>query len=111
MKDGKPIFTVGAAGGPKIITQVVWAIINHLDLQMPVPNSIAAPRLHHQWSPNRLLLEKPHPKSIVNALETMGHQVELTSVAGVTQAIGYDPKTGIFTGAHDPRVPGRAQGQ
>ena len=36
LKEGQPVMTVGAAGGPKIITQTVWAIINHLDLKMPI---------------------------------------------------------------------------
>ena len=36
LKDGQPVLTVGGAGGPKIITEVLWAIINHLDLEMPI---------------------------------------------------------------------------
>ena len=51
LKDGQPIMTAGAAGGPKIITQVVWAIINHLDLGLPVNEAIARARVHHHGRP------------------------------------------------------------
>ena len=111
LKDGQPIMTIGAAGGPKIITQVVWGIINHLDLGMPIGQSIGAPRVHHQWSPDRLSVERSLDPSQVKRLEELGHDVSMTSSSGVTQAIAWDPEKRRFTGAHDPRVPGKAAGQ
>lgn len=111
LKDGQPIMTIGAAGGPKIITQVVWGIINHLDLGMPIGQSIGEPRIHHQWSPDRLAVERKLGADQVNRLKELGHNVSLSGSAGVTQAIAWDEKTGLFTGAHDPRVPGKAAGQ
>ena len=42
LKDGNPVMTVGAAGGPKIITEVVWAIVNRIDLGMDIGDAIAA---------------------------------------------------------------------
>lgn len=51
LRNSQPILTVGAAGGRKIITEVLGAIINHLDWEMPIGDAIAQPRLHHQWSP------------------------------------------------------------
>ena len=113
LKDGKPIFTVGAAGGPKIITQSVWAIINHLDLSMSVPDAIAAARVHHQWSPDKVLAEETIEPAIRKQLEQLGHKLDIkknTSV-GFAQAIGFDTKNQEFTGAHDPRVKGKAKGQ
>ena len=111
LKDGQPIMTIGAAGGPKIITQVVWGIINHLDLGMPIGQSIGEPRIHHQWSPDRLAVERKLDADQVNRLKELGHNVSLSGSGGVTQAIAWDKKTGLFTGAHDPRVPGKAAGQ
>lgn len=111
LKEGKPVLTVGAAGGPKIITQVVWAIINHVDLKMSVPEAIAAPRVHHQWSPDRLLVESTTDPEILEKLKAMGHDVQTSSVVGISQAIGFDTKSGEFTGAHDPRISGMAKGQ
>ncbi len=111
LKAGKPVMTVGAAGGPKIITQVVWAIINHLDLGMPIGEAIAAPRVHHQWSPDRLLVETSLDPKTVAELKSMGHEITHSSEVGVTQAISWDSAAGNFVGAHDPRTPGKASGQ
>ena len=111
LKDGKPVMTVGAAGGPKIITQAVWAIINHLDLKMTVGEAIAAKRVHHQWSPDRLAVESSLDADQVEYLMAKGHKVWKSHEVGISQAISYDPATGQFEGAHDPRVPGKAAGQ
>ena len=39
-KDGKPVMTVGAAGGPKIITQVLLTIVRVLDFEQPLPEAV-----------------------------------------------------------------------
>lgn len=111
LKEGQPVMTVGAAGGPKIITQTVWAIINHLDLKMPIGEAIATKRIHHQWSPDRLLVESSLPKRDIEFFRSVGHQIETRAAIGISQAISFDPETGLFEGAHDPRVPGKAAGQ
>jgi gamma-glutamyltranspeptidase/glutathione hydrolase len=110
LKDGQPIFTAGAAGGPKIITEVIWAIINHIDLEMPVGQAIAQPRLHHQWAPDDLMLESNFDQAVSDRLSAFGHKVKRSSAMGICQAIAYDPKTKVFTGAHDPRTTGLAIG-
>lgn len=111
LKDGKPVMTVGAAGGPKIITQAVWAIINHLDLGMNVGVAVAQPRVHHQWSPDRLLVEDSLDKKTSDGLAAKGHKLRRSSVVGISQAISYDADSEKFVGAHDPRTPGKARGQ
>src|SRR6185295_7607090 len=58
LKDGKPILSVGAAGGPTIISQTVLAIINTIDFGMSVDAALAQPRFHHQWQPDELKIEK-----------------------------------------------------
>ncbi len=112
LKDGKPIMTLGAAGGPKIITQVATAIIRVADFGMTPADAIGATRFHHQWSPDRLRIEESMDEMLKAELSSYGH--ELTTAesdnVGVTQVISRDPETGIFTGAHDPRVPGAAMG-
>ncbi len=109
LQDGRPVMTVGAAGGPRIITQVVLAIVNHLDLGMSLPQAVAAPRFHHQWSPNELAVERTLAPSLVDRLRDFGHQVRQGGGVGVTQAIGVTPD-GKFIGVHDPRVAGQAAG-
>ena len=43
---GKPVFTVGAAGGKTIIMQVAKTLIAHLDWGLPVQEAIAAPNIY-----------------------------------------------------------------
>jgi gamma-glutamyltranspeptidase/glutathione hydrolase len=109
LKDGQPVMTVGAAGGPKIITQVVLAIVNHLDLQMPLDDAVAAPRFHHQWTPDELMVEHTLDPAIQRRLRRFGHRVREESSVGVTQAIGVT-EDARFLGVHDPRIPGKAAG-
>jgi gamma-glutamyltranspeptidase/glutathione hydrolase len=107
LKDGQPVLTVGAAGGPKIITQVLLAIVRRLDFGQSLKDAVAAPRIHHQWRPKSLAVEKEMPAAIVAKLKAMGHEVELTDSAGVTQAIEITP-AGKLLPVYDPRVPGKA---
>lgn len=83
----QPILTLGAAGGPTIITQVVQGLINYLDLNMPLEQAIAAPRIHHQWKPDQLRVEKTLPAEIQQQLEKKGHKLKPFFGYGSTQAI------------------------
>ena len=101
--------TVGAAGGPKIITQSLLATIRFIELDMTLKEAVANPRYHHQWSPDRILLERSMPYSFEKKLNQMGHRTVRSGSVGVTQAIAIDQQ-GVFVGVHDPRVPGKAGG-
>jgi len=110
LKDGKPIMTIGAAGGPRIITNALLGTIRVLDLHMTPAEALAEKRFHHQWSPDRLYMEQGTNPKLADALRAKGHQVVIGGSAGTTQLIYRDPETGVFTGVHDPRVPGKAAG-
>jgi gamma-glutamyltranspeptidase/glutathione hydrolase len=107
LKDGQPVMTVGAAGGPKIITQVLLAIIRRLDFGQSLAEAVGSPRIHHQWRPEELMVERAMPEEIVKRLEALGHNVDRIAPAGVAQAVEIDAQ-GNLTGVHDPRVPGKA---
>ncbi len=107
LRDGKPVMTVGAAGGPKIITQVLLALVRRLDFGQSLAEAVAAPRIHHQWRPDVLTVEQAMPEEIVKKLEGYGHKIEKVEFGGVTQAIEVDDK-GKLSGVYDPRVPGKA---
>lgn len=109
LKDGQPVMTVGAAGGPKIISQSLLAVIRVLELEMSLMDALKAPRFHHQWSPDRILLESNFPQEIESELKRRGHQTIRARAVGVSQAIAVDPE-GKLIGVHDPRVPGKAAG-
>lgn len=103
----QPVLTVGAAGGPKIITQVVQAIVRTIDLDEELENAIAAPRVHHQWEPNAVLVESSVGQKMLEGLEALGHKIETINESGVTQGIALDAK-GVPQAVRDPRVPGKA---
>jgi gamma-glutamyltranspeptidase/glutathione hydrolase len=107
---GKPVLTLGAAGGPKIITQVVLAIVRHLDYGQPLPDAVVGPRFHHQWRPNRVSFEKDLATTHKDGLRARGHELEQLDSAGRTQAIALDP-SGNLIGVSDPRGPGKAAGE
>ena len=64
MKDGRPVLSIGAAGGPTIITQTLLALVNWMDFQMPIEKALAQPRFHHQWTPDELRLEDNTPEKV-----------------------------------------------
>ncbi len=103
LRDGKPVFTVGAAGGPTIISQAVLTIIHFIDHDMTPAQALGQARFHHQWKPNRLLVEKALGQATIDALRAMGQTVKVTDSIGAAHAIGLGQAGKPFTGAADPR--------
>jgi gamma-glutamyltranspeptidase/glutathione hydrolase len=77
---------------------------------MDAQADINAPRFHHQWLPDVILMEKDFPESMEKALEERGFTVKRRGHIGLVNAIGIDPKTGDRLGAADPRDNGTAAG-
>ena len=110
LRDGKPFLSVGAAGGPTIITQTLQAIVNVIDFNMDVTTALRQPRIHHQWSPDLLKIETSTSDAVLLELERRGHKLDRVSLFGACQAVMWDAAAGLFRAAHDPRVPGKADG-
>jgi gamma-glutamyltranspeptidase/glutathione hydrolase len=111
LEKDQPVLTVGAAGGPTIISQVAQALVRRLDLGLSLEEALAGPRIHHQWSPDLLRVENRLEPSLQKALQDRGHSLTVTSAQiGVTQAIELDRASGRFLGLCDPRIPGKAAG-
>jgi gamma-glutamyltranspeptidase/glutathione hydrolase len=108
MKDGKPVLSVGAAGGPTIISQVVLAIVNSIDFGMSPDNALAQPRFHHQWKPDELIVEKRIDERVLRELEKRGHRLRRVDSIGAAQIVAISTHSGELVGAHDPRVEGKA---
>ncbi len=106
-RDGKPVLVVGTPGGSRIITTVLQVVLNVLEFGMGVQEAVDAPRFHHQWSPDEVVLEdRAFPADVVTALRALGHQIRTSSDMGDVQAIAIDPATGLRRGASDPRYDG-----
>jgi len=110
LRDGKLSFVTGSPGGPTIISVTLLSILNWMRLGMDAQEAINAPRFHHQWLPDRVLLEAEFPASLESALNAMGHHTARRGHIGLINAIGIDPATGARLGAADPRDAGSAQG-
>jgi gamma-glutamyltranspeptidase / glutathione hydrolase len=108
LKNGKPVLSAGAAGGPTIISQTVLAIINVVDFSMDVEAALKQPRFHHQWKPDELRIEKSVPVEVRTQLEKRGHKVNVVDSMGAAQAIAFDGNR--FVGSADPRSGGKAAG-
>ncbi len=59
LRDGKPVFAIGAAGGSTIITTVVQTLINHVDFGMSLPAALDAPRVSQTNSSSNTSLAEP----------------------------------------------------
>ena len=107
LRGNRPELVVGAAGGPRIITATLQTILNIVDFNMPVNAAVAAPRVHHQWLPDRLNIEPKITAEARTALEQRGHALREQSSLGVVQAITWMGAS--MNGAADPRKIERAR--
>lgn len=110
VKDEKPFMVVGSMGGPRIITSVLMTIINAVDYGMTIQEAIDFPRIHQQWIPDVLWLEREYPLDVQAALRDRGHVVQVRGHWSATTGIMADTTYGGWWGASDSRVIGSAQG-
>jgi gamma-glutamyltranspeptidase/glutathione hydrolase len=110
LRDGKLSFVTGSPGGPMIISATLLSVLNWMRLGMEAQAAINAPRFHHQWLPDGIVMEKEFPASLETALNVRGHRTRRRGHVGLVNAIGIDPQTGERLGAADPRDNGSALG-
>lgn len=104
---GNPRLACGAAGGPRIISAVLQCLVRVLDLGMTVEQALSELRVHHQWSPDQLMLEPQWGASVVAELEALGYELSDRAQVGVGQAIERN-RSGKLMAASDPRAEGIA---
>ncbi|MFK2903663.1 gamma-glutamyltransferase [Dyella ginsengisoli] len=106
LKDGKLFMVTGSPGGSTIITTVMQSITNVIDYGMNMQQAVNAPRMHHQWYPDAVIVE---PGLLTDAvkkeLEDMGYKFKEVQSWGADEAILRNPKTGLLEGANDRRRP------
>jgi gamma-glutamyltranspeptidase / glutathione hydrolase len=110
LRDGKLSFVTGSPGGPTIISATLLSVLNWMRLGMGAQAAINAPRFHHQWLPDVILMEKDFSPAVEAGLKAQGYQTRHLGHIGLVNAIGVDPKTGERLGAADPRDHGTAVG-
>jgi gamma-glutamyltranspeptidase / glutathione hydrolase len=113
-REGKVVLVTGSPGGRTIINTVLCVVLNVLEFDMPLREAVDAPRLHHQWFPDKVQMEagllKDHAEA-VEALRKMGHTVDAKPAQqGDAHSIFVEPRTGKFVGEADRRRDGWAVG-
>ncbi len=105
-KDGKLFMVVGSPGGRTIINTVLQTIINVIDFGMNIQEAVDAPRIHHQWLPDRVNYERfgLSPDTIA-ILRSLGHSLNEIQSQGAVEAILYDSKHDVLEGGFDRRTP------
>jgi gamma-glutamyltranspeptidase/glutathione hydrolase len=106
LKDGRPVLITGSPGGSRIISTVLQVIVNALDYDMNIAAAVAAPRLHHQWLPDEVRIERGFSGETLTTLKAMGHNV--IEPMGQTSANSIAVTPDGFLGAPDPRTSGAA---
>jgi gamma-glutamyltranspeptidase/glutathione hydrolase len=110
LKDGKPVLVTGSPGSSRIISTVVQVLTNVIDHGMNIQEAVNAPRVHHEWLPDKLFVEKGISPDTIRLLQEMGYIVVGTEPMGAASSIMLDQKTGMRYGAADPRREGSALG-
>ena len=110
LRGGKLSFVAGSPGGPRIISATLLSVLYWMRFGGDPQMAVNAPRMHHQWMPDVLYVERSTPPEVLRALEARGHAVKVRSWIGQVNAIGIDPVSGDRLGAPDPRRAGAAAG-
>ncbi|MEM8758093.1 MAG: gamma-glutamyltransferase [Planctomycetota bacterium] len=105
-QQGEVVAVAGASGGPRIITSTAQVLLRGLRGGATAAEAVAAPRLHHQWLPDRLELEPAQHDRLAGAMHAIGYQTTSRDRIGAVQAIFRNPETGEVNGAADPRKGG-----
>lgn len=115
LRDEKPYLIIGSPGGSRIITTVLQVILNCLDFHMNIQDAIDAPRIHHQWLPDKIYLERfAVSNDVMQKLLDKGYHFEDAesrfTILGLAEGILVDQGKGIIYGAADKRGSGAAIG-
>jgi gamma-glutamyltranspeptidase/glutathione hydrolase len=106
--EGRLVLALGSPGGSTIPSTVAQVILRVLADGMPLDQALGVPRIHHQWMPDRVVVEPwGLDAATARALEARGHVLSFRSAPfGNPQAVALDPATGLRTAASEPRLDG-----
>ena len=109
LKDGKPWIATGSPGGARIITTTLQVLVNMIDFGMNPAEAGSAVRVHDQWLPDELRIERGLSPDTIALLRAMGHTVVERQAMGDTQTIEITP-TGFYGYADKRDDNGAARG-
>jgi gamma-glutamyltranspeptidase/glutathione hydrolase len=103
-RDGELELVTGSPGGSRIITIITEIILDIVDFGMNIAEAIEAVRIHHQWLPDELQVERGLAPDTIRLLEALGHKVAVRDAWGSAQSIFRE--NGVLMGAADTRQRG-----
>tara|TARA_B100000902_G_scaffold356267_1_gene369798 strand:- start:21 stop:854 length:834 start_codon:yes stop_codon:yes gene_type:complete len=108
-KDSNPIIATGSPGGSVIITAVLQFLLNTLVFDMEISDATVVPRIHHQWDPDILFLEKGFDINHAKKIESFGQKIMITGPRTALESL--EIQNDLFYGYGDTRRPdSRAKG-
>ncbi len=88
LRDGQTRMVLGAPGGTHIISCVAQTILNYIEMGLPLYDSVASIRYHHQWQPDVLTIDPPGPSpAVLTRLRGMGYTVDIRPVGCDVMAV------------------------
>lgn len=99
----KPFLATGSPGGSHIITTTLQLLLNVIDHDRNLASATAAPRVHHQWMPDEVRVERGFSPDTLSLLKQWGHTITVGETMGGAQSI-LKGRQGFY-GASDPRKP------
>lgn len=90
LHDGKLRAVLGSPGGPTITTTVAQVLMQLVDHGRSLEQAILAPRVHHQWLPDELLIEPRLAPTLQDELRTLGHRLAEEREIGHANCIEVD---------------------
>ncbi len=109
-KNGRVVLATGSPGGSTIITAVLQTVLNTVEWDMNIAEGLHAPRIHHQWLPDRVSVEPGVSPDTLRLLDRMGHSLVrnerggfATTTLGRVNSVGWDGQ--YFVGEADSRDP------
>jgi len=105
-RDGQLVMVTGTPGGRTIINTVLTTILNVIDYGMNAQEAVDAGRMHHQWLPDRINIERfGFSADTIKMLQAMGHTINEGNNQGAAQVIVFNQKDNMLEGGVDRRPP------
>jgi gamma-glutamyltranspeptidase/glutathione hydrolase len=103
LEDGKVVLLTGSPGGRTIINTVLRVVLAVTEFGLSGREAVDAPRLHHQWLPDRTTLEMSGvDEATITRLRAMGHELRVQGTQGDAHSIWVAPN-GTPHGVNDRR--------
>jgi gamma-glutamyltranspeptidase/glutathione hydrolase len=110
LKDGKLFMVLGAPGGAAIISAMLQVIVNVIDFHMDVQEAVNFPRIHYQWKPDLVQIERDVSPDTIAELRRMGYHIADSRSAATAEVETILASDGWLQGACDSRSHGKAAG-